>query len=213
MLIKASDKYDTVVQVIVGEGDGAKTFEVYKGMLSYYSDYFRSALKGDFQEAKEGVLRLPTEDPETFRYFKNWLYTRNFQSSAEPDWKVLGDEACVKLYFFADCRQIPSLGNAALDLLRQSIRMKWQIPTDLVEMIDEETMPGCGLRRFIVDIMARLWDGSSEHHIKMGWPKAALHDLAVRLISRPKKEDKAAFIKWDMCLYHIHQEGVRCEQS
>jgi hypothetical protein len=41
-----------MVQVVVGTGASAKTFNVYKDLLTFYSDYFRTALKNCWMEGR-----------------------------------------------------------------------------------------------------------------------------------------------------------------
>ena len=104
-----------MVKVIIGTelAEAEATFEMYKGVLIFHSDHFRSAFSGRFSEAQDGILRLPGDDPAAFTYFKNWLYTRTLQVSNRVDCQAMETEAIVKVYIFADCRQIPALANSA----------------------------------------------------------------------------------------------------
>lgn len=64
--------YDSLVVVLVGPE--SQRFDLHKGLICARSDFFRAALNGHFKEA-EGKIELPEQDPETFKYFVNWLYT------------------------------------------------------------------------------------------------------------------------------------------
>jgi hypothetical protein len=54
------DADEEKVTVHVGKGDGMRSFTMSKGILSFYSGYFRSALSGPFIEAEERIVRFPT---------------------------------------------------------------------------------------------------------------------------------------------------------
>jgi hypothetical protein len=51
---------DKEVTIHVGQGDNMQTLTMFKGILSFYSGYFRSALAGPFIEAQQLIVRLPT---------------------------------------------------------------------------------------------------------------------------------------------------------
>lgn len=45
MLMYGNSKcFDTIVRIKVGKGDAQEVFEVYKGLLKFYSGYFRAAI-------------------------------------------------------------------------------------------------------------------------------------------------------------------------
>lgn len=211
LLTRSRDKYDTMVRVIVGPELAKETFEVYKGVLSFHSDYFRSALNGRFCEAQSGTIRLPTDEAATFMYFKNWMYTREFQTSDQPDWEALDFEEIIRLYLFADCRRIPALANACITLLHQKIHQTWLIHTDSLPLIYENTLEGSLIRRFTIDTFAKLCGSRSTERLDSSWGEEPLRDLAKALLARPKRETKDTFMTRDLCEYHVHQEGVRCE--
>lgn len=71
-LPRSSFLYDSIVIVIVGPTE--HHFDLHKGLLCSWSGFFKAALNGNFIET-EGTVKLPEQDPETFRYFVNWLYT------------------------------------------------------------------------------------------------------------------------------------------
>ncbi len=47
------------------------------------SDFFNAACKGNFKEA-DGVVDLPEQDPEVFKYFIHWLYTGKIRGYYYP---------------------------------------------------------------------------------------------------------------------------------
>ncbi|KAF7188868.1 hypothetical protein HII31_09791 [Pseudocercospora fuligena] len=67
--------FDSIIRLKVGKDE--QVFEIYKGIMKFYSGYFRSAIEnienGRFKEAEENIITLPEEEPETFKLFKDWL--------------------------------------------------------------------------------------------------------------------------------------------
>ncbi|THX02302.1 hypothetical protein D6D13_08369 [Aureobasidium pullulans] len=49
-------------------------FHIHKGVLSFWSDYYRGMLNGSFREAKEKTL-TSDEDPYIFTIFESFCYT------------------------------------------------------------------------------------------------------------------------------------------
>lgn len=208
------DEYDTMVKIVVGETPLTKSFEIHKGVLCHHSDYFRSALNGKFEEAEKAIVRLPSEDVVIFTYFRNWLYTRKLHASTKLDCKAMGNLDIVKLYVFADCRQIPSLANACINLLCEKVIETWRVPTECIAYIYARTLRGSMLRRFVIDVIAATWTSVSEDKLDQEyWDAEPLRDLSKKLLSRPKFHSKPSFsISFgNLCQYHVHPEGIRCD--
>lgn len=67
----------------VGTGLNKKTFHVHRDLLSFYSGYFKAALRGGFAEATSGVVQLETEEPVVFEGFVKWFtHTKLAQSGS-----------------------------------------------------------------------------------------------------------------------------------
>jgi len=200
------------VQIVVGEGTAQKTFDIHKGLLSFYSDYFRSALNGNFSEALEGKITLSTEEVKVFEAFKDWLYTARLMPPGKPNWDDTTATSIIKLYVLADRRQVPLLANDCLDLLHKWMLAKWETIYKDLPFVYEHTFAGNGLRRFMIDGMAKPYqpdDWLDGPYLGV----ESLRDLAKALALYPKKVVQSEFGKWDMCQYHVHKEGERCERS
>lgn len=68
-----SSVFDKQITVEVGDAEQKQSFKVYKDLLLFVSEYFRSALK-NFREATEGHNHLEHVSPATFRIFLGWLH-------------------------------------------------------------------------------------------------------------------------------------------
>ena len=205
--------YDEIVTISVGVGKAEKNFEIHKGLLCFYSNFFRAALKGGFAEANSKGFNLPTESPKIFQLFKNWLYTRKFQSGEQSDAQYLDTRTICDIWLFADRREIPLLMNIAVNLFKKNILAKWCLPVKLVPYIYENTTDGSKLRYFIVDTFAYLWDESARQNIDLEFGEDAILDIARTLMARPPLLDKEGYQAKDNCVYHVHEKGVRCNRE
>lgn len=67
-----SFRFGSTVIILVGPKE--HRFEIHKDLLCQKSAFFKTACSGSFKEA-EGVVRLPDQDADIFKYFVHWLYT------------------------------------------------------------------------------------------------------------------------------------------
>lgn len=57
---------------------------MHRELLCDRSEFFRAACNGNFKEA-EGVVKLPEQDPATFKHFIYWLYTEKIRGHFRPE--------------------------------------------------------------------------------------------------------------------------------
>ena len=199
-----------MVVVRVGTGE-TKDFQIHKGLLCYFSGYFRAALSGKWVENSERVLELPTEDISIFAKFAGWLYTTSISDNSE--WPTF-DEIC-QVWAFADRREIPMLMNAMINTLSFKVNEEQSFPTEQVGFIYDNTTPEAGLRRLISDMAGRLRypDQLLTDENRQHWPADAVWDLIKMMCAQTRKRrDKQATAKHPhpLCDFHCHEEGVRC---
>ena len=204
---------DTAI-VKVGE-DLERSFTLHKGLLSFYSGYFNTALNGEFSEAKSGIIELPTEEIETFERFVLWLYTGHFERGIGWDYETI-----TKLWLLGDRRGIPLLQNLALNEIREYHGSEWQVPTGVINLAYQESFAKSPLQRFLIYLISTY----SAANIVLGpelkdyneWGKEALWDLARAVwtawesgkVQNARSKDELA--KSDLCAYHVDEEGVQC---
>ncbi|KAK3696600.1 hypothetical protein LTR37_017853 [Vermiconidia calcicola] len=146
--------FNEIIEIKVGENEAAKSFHMHKGILCFYSGYFKSALDGNFSEARTGVMHLPTEDSEVFEMFQYWAYQRRLCDPSQRDVEAISWLRLAQLWVFGDARQIPLLQNEVMDLHRKKVVELWQIPTGSVDHAYSHTCVNSPLRRFILDVLA-----------------------------------------------------------
>lgn len=76
------DYGQTVIKVVVGTGDGEKTFTVHKNLLCAASDYFERELNcPSFTESQEMKVTLEEDIPSTFEVLQRWVYSGKVDDS------------------------------------------------------------------------------------------------------------------------------------
>lgn len=64
-----------VATILVGPDE--HQFKVHEALLSYSSDFFRAALRGNFTEGRDMIVSLPDATSAIFDLFVQWLYNHN----------------------------------------------------------------------------------------------------------------------------------------
>ncbi|EGP88769.1 uncharacterized protein MYCGRDRAFT_38100, partial [Zymoseptoria tritici IPO323] len=162
-----------LVQIDVGPKNNRSTFRVHKNVLCHYSGYFTGALNGKFIEATTKRIDLAAEDPGIFTIFVYWLY----RGCIPPPGEGLDYTTLCKLWVFGDARSVPLLQNAAMALLIRRAATTRSAPSNSVDYIYSNTMPGSPLRRVLIDLVKKV-AGRKILPSAKEWPKDALLDLA-----------------------------------
>ncbi|KAF3034198.1 hypothetical protein E8E11_002033 [Didymella keratinophila] len=71
--------------IIVVEIAGAVKHAIHRGLLIQHSEYFKTALKGPWREAEEGVVRHVDVQREPFDIFVTWLYTQRMNEPSQSE--------------------------------------------------------------------------------------------------------------------------------
>ncbi|KAI4719678.1 hypothetical protein E4T48_04136 [Aureobasidium sp. EXF-10727] len=207
----SSKHFGTVVTIEVGPEK--KAFVIHKGLLCFYSDYFRAAFNGSFKEAIEAKLSLREESADLFYIVNGFFYTnqlrRDDQIGSQLHLTTLGD-----LWVLGDRYLMPALQNTAMDAyIRKISGQHGHGSPESIERRYRQTHAGSPLRRVFVDWQA--------HKLKLNkkilreWPKEALADFAIALFDMKSKHQGTSKLpspeERDKCFYHVHAEGEHCE--
>ena len=95
-----------------------REFHIHKGVLSFWSDYYRGMLNGPFREAKEKTL-TSDEDPYIFAIFESFCYTNQLTDGAVTKGTDLLFTTLVRLWIFGDRVIAPALQNMAMTALME----------------------------------------------------------------------------------------------
>lgn len=175
----------------VAIGPLKQAFSIHKGLLCYYSDYFRGAFEGSFKEAVDGKIWLEKEDPAIFDIFNAFLYNRKLQNPDGLAGPGLSFGTLIDLWIFGDRFIVPLLQNFAIDSLRQKSDTKNSIPWKTqIRKIYDNTLQGAPLRKIMIDMMAyeSCAGEKSRKEFVESWPVEALVDLAFTLSLKNAQE-------------------------
>jgi hypothetical protein len=153
--------FDILVRITVGpeDSDSRRTFEVFKGVICFYSGYFEAAFKGRFREAKERAVTVPTEDPLIFSLFRHWIHTRRFYDSTLLPSTLMDYMTIAKLWVFADAHDVPLMRTAAVEILKDKMSDEVRIPEPAtVEYILLNSAESSELRKAVLGFFKEMKD-------------------------------------------------------
>ncbi|KAI9811447.1 MAG: 40s ribosomal protein L44e [Pycnora praestabilis] len=183
--------YDTIIFVDVGKSK--RRFGIHKGLLSYYSTYFNSAINGNFMEAQTGIISLPDDEEDIFEIFNSWLYTGKVRDDTRgEDEGHLSFQQLTHLYVFGDSKDVVKLRNAVIDELLAEIDYQWSSPCKEIIYIYENTAETSMLRKFFIDFY--IWgteDLKNSLSFRQDAPRSFLWDLLFALDLRPGPRNPA----------------------
>lgn len=164
-----SGLYRSSVTLIVG---AAKVqYTLHKGILCFYSDFFRAALNGSSKEATERRIELPEVQIDVFEAFQVWLYTQSLPKNeivptkVYPEWSLL-----VSLWIFADGHQIPLFQNNVMDAMLGKVNKDLELPTRVLNLAYDNTLAISPLRKAVTEIMvyrSKMPDGEDSDDCKL----------------------------------------------
>ncbi|KAI5250247.1 hypothetical protein E4T43_00371 [Aureobasidium subglaciale] len=197
-------------EIVVGPTSSSKTFYLHKQPLCNSSGYFEAALNNGFAETISQKIILDDKDPQIFHMFAHWLDT----SGVVPD---SGDEddKCIlllKLYFFADKRDIAGLANDTITRLA-SYWTEYTVFKSENDWMFCEMLPNGKLYDLVLDNMVL---ELRNHHVdvedltQIDVLSTTIVDLLAReLRYRKDIKDQSACMKHVLCHYHILDERRR----
>ena len=121
-------------------------------------------MNGKWEESKDRIIRLPTNQPATFNLYAQWLYTRRISSG---DSTFNGDTSgkefrkLVDAYILGDQFQDTGFKNAVVDTFLYVVGMQDEVGSqfypegDIIKQLYEGTPGPCGFRRLLVDTFIR----------------------------------------------------------
>lgn len=211
------------VTIEVGTGEHKQTFYAHRDLLCFYSGYFKAALNGDFVEARRGMLVLETEEPAVFEQFIKWLYTtRPRKDEIDMEGRSGYFTSIIRLWIFADRRDIPLLMNEMIDDLLRSVCKTSRLPSGLLAELYDNTTENSALRRVVVDMYKSLGGSATAAHMAQNadrygdYPKQFLYDFTISVLQNRSQGclSHDEYARRDMCsLFHVHEDGVSCTKK
>lgn len=105
-------------------------------LLCFHSNYFKSALQGEFAEAQTKRVELLDEKPEAFALVVEWLYTHGIKVSGrgvgkgvyreEPNFGTL-----LEAWTLADYLHLPKLQNIIMKIMDERVTIHKEVPVEI----------------------------------------------------------------------------------
>lgn len=211
----------SIITVKVGRKENSKTFTVHENLLTKYSDFFRTALNGQWAESKTNSVLLPQHNPESFSIFTQYLYDGQIYSAkddeddrvtAGADWEWL---RLLEAWRLGDSLLAPSFNDAIVDVVIAKIHQSYRYPIGMVKHTHYFGGKSAGLRRLSLDIAIWVWEDEDYDTQLNDVPHEFLVDLAEALgktrEAGRKGEDP---LENAGCRYHDHvAEGKPCYET
>jgi hypothetical protein len=222
--------------VTIEVGEDKRAFQVHRGLLTFYSGYFKTALDGasgssktvpdeEIAEAQNGVIGLKFEEPAVFEEFVMWLYSHKprvestTKENAQQHYRSI-----VKLWIFADRRDIPLLMNEMIGNLQQAVASVWVVPVQVIQKVYEGTTEDSALRQMILHLFTSICGNAFVTHVTLEagryeeyYPKRFLLDWIKGMLRRGydrRSLTQGEHENIDLCLaFHVHKEGVSCRMK
>lgn len=202
------------ITVVVGSGDKEQTFYCHEELVTTHSDFFAAAMRKEWVEGQDRIVRLPEYDPDYFKMFASFLYTGAIHSLADGDYDV--EE--LKDWEYQRLALAWTLGNklicvafqdAVVDAIINKLMTEGpQYPLGLYRGVYTMTAGSCGLRRLVVDITVFIWPIGQLAKATVYADCAEFYrDVAARLEGlndEQRKYNPAFFGEGSGCMYHDH---------
>jgi len=199
-----------VVTIIIGPEK--KAYFVHKGLICYYSEYFRTAYNGRWKEVEDGVS-LDMVEPVVFNIFLHWLYMQRLPDTLSEIYAISGgvagkSERCLlsllKSCVFGDRFLAPHFHKAVHNLfvdLHQGSPWNSHIHYAFENLAEDDS-----LLQFLVEAQCLYWDPDIDDDDEIAARKLLSQDFLVRTMVRfsgllSSATDPEATM---LCEYHCH---------
>ena len=168
--------------ITVGVGpEDVQTFDVNEDLLKRHSEFFRAALSRDWKEKEERCVKLPEDDPETFKLFVPFAYTGKVFSARENDFRQneYGTGHTDREYRristaweLADKVASTSFKDALVNTLVAKVTRTARYPMGMQDTIYPVSQAQAGIRKLLVDIAVQYGSGLTRTFLPKKGPSA-----------------------------------------
>ena len=123
-------------------------FVVPKTLLCHHSEYFRSALSGNFVESFENKVTFAEEDPQIFKYVVGWMHRGGLDLARRGSADPATCSVLCRIYYLADLLQVQGLMQDVLKDLEELWKLCPILPfnSELVTEVWAHTLETSQLR-------------------------------------------------------------------
>lgn len=195
-------------------GRQKKLYHVHEDLLCHHSAYFRGVFQGRFEEGRTKTLELEDEKSAIVELLIEWLYYSRIDFEPGKTTTI----NFVKLWIFADKCLMPDLKNYAIDLLHtHSFREDVIVLRPSFPWIWEHTGDDSKLRDFLVDRIIYRNRSFKQYFANIHddtFPHSMLMQILLRIGQMNAIPDNVGLWKdLDLCAYHEHPTGKRCQSK
>ena len=203
-----------IVTVIVGQGQGQKTFYLPETLLRAKSPYFKTCLWSRFIEAASRAVSLPDDNPAALACFITWLYVGQLSVN-----DIFDD--VLQTYVLADKLMCLDLKNEAVDAL---LILDCRTNLEDLRILAEAGFTESKMMDYLLSQVARFvgWENEDQwgpckylhyepkfHQFLDDWPEIKARWEYLSEISMMLKQAGGSF--WpemdEGCRYHEHEQA------
>jgi len=137
-------------------GPNESVFKAHEEFLRSKSEYFRTALEGNWREAIEGTFKFPDDNAAVFSLFIDWLYHSRIKFKLIRSMST--DVYLAEAYFLGDKRGCRQFMNDILDALSLLWNSGCLPSVDVIKLAFSQNIPAPHLRNLI--IAKHAWEGA-----------------------------------------------------
>ncbi|KAF2736501.1 hypothetical protein EJ04DRAFT_575295 [Polyplosphaeria fusca] len=206
------ESYTNGDQIILEPSDDAnETIQIPRGLLTWHSSFFAAKLDSTADFGDCGANRIQTKEKlEVLKVFFSWVYTRRLKDPVRKpgDKEYLEFRLLSEVWFFGDFYGIPSLKNAAIDMMHEQNTISFMRPSDL-RYIYENTLPVSELRKFVFDSLSLVQNPKTFFKLPQeDMPTALVWDILkqilIKMNGKWKPVSRSAWAKLNRCVWHDH---------
>lgn len=205
----------------VGSEDSTSDFYIPEESLVRHSDFAAAALRNDWRESQQRVIRLPEASPDLFEIFAIFVSSGKIHSSKANEVITIDelnskDEEWVRLrdsWMLGDVLQSISFKDAITDAIIQKIQESERSPAGMQRTVYARTVQDNGLRRLLVDIAPFRWKKETfkTRCNANGALEDFYRDVCARLIEKQNGETDP--LENAGCRYHDHGTEKPCYKT
>ena len=232
--------FASVITILVGTGQKKGTFVLHEHLLRKSSTFFDNALKGEWKEANEKVVRIPETSSESFAIYVRFIFTgflfirtydqphtNNQDSSKETVFGCATMDECLIALKLADFLQALDFRDAILDAMMEVIAeirvvsgYRFSFTETALRIIYDHSAVNSPMRSFTANLCLHAWGCESYATYAFAeYPLPFFSDL-LKAAGPFLTSDKKA---WEMsdpidpansCKYHEHtMRGEPCYKA
>jgi hypothetical protein len=204
-----------VVTIIIGPEK--KAYSVHKGLICYYSEYFRTVHNGQWKEAEDGVS-LDMVEPIVFNIFLHWLYMQRLPDTLSEIYSISGGVAgeldrcllsLLKSCVFGDRFLVPRFHNVVHNLFVDLHQGPPWLPH--IHYAFENLAEDDSLLEFLVEAQCLFWDPRMDDEDEIAARKLLPQAFLVQTMVRFSTLSSYGIDPNDtimLCDYHRHDSAM-----